>query len=92
MLQTIKESVLCNGLPDDEDVKSVVLYPVSQSAPSGTVVHHSLPKNISNEEEKQFEVTVIYRSVDCNMITPSIADQHQCGPCSTALKAIKKGK
>ena len=83
VLQTIKESVLCNGLPDDEDVKSVVLDSVSQSAPSGTVVRHSLPKNTSNEEEKQFEVTIIYRK-------SSIAEQDQCGPCSTALKAIKK--
>ena len=76
-------------MPDDDDVKSVVVDPTSQTAPSGTVVHHSLPKAISNEE-KQFEVTVVYRSVDCDMIKSSTAEQDQCSPCSTALKAVKK--
>ena len=90
VLQTIKECVLCNGLPDDEDVKSVVVDPTSQRAPSGTVVRHSIPKNISNKEEKQFEVTVVYRSVDCDIIDSSTAERDQCSPCSTALKAIKK--
>ena len=88
LLQTIKESVLRDGLPDNDDVKSVVVDPTSQSAPSGTVVRHSLPKAISNEE-KQFEVTVVYRSVDCEIIKSS-AEQEQCKPCSTALKAIEK--
>ncbi len=91
LLQTIEKSFLCNGLPDDDDVKSVVVDPTSQSAPSGTVVRHSLPKAISNEEDKQFEVTVIYRSVDCDVINrSSTAKQDQCSPCSTVLNAIKK--
>ena len=79
---------MCDGLPDN-DVKSVVVDPTSQSALSGTVVRHSLPKPISNEEEKQLEVTVVYRSVDCEIIKSS-AEQEQCKPCSTALKAIEK--
>ena len=87
--QTIKESVLCDGLPDNDDVKSVVVDPTLQSAPSGTVVRHSLPKAISKEEEKQFKVTVVYRSVDCAIIKSS-TEQEQCKPCSTALKAIEK--
>ena len=34
-------------------------------------------------------MTVVYRSVDCD-IDSSTAEQDQCSPCSTALKAIKK--
>lgn len=86
LLQTIKESLLCDGLPDDDDVKSVVVDPTSKSAPSGTVVRHSLPKAITHEEEKQFEVTVVYRSVDCDMIKSFTAEQDRCSPCSTTLK------
>ena len=89
LLQTITETVLSDGFPDNDDVKSVVVDPTSQSAPSWTVVRHASSRAISNEEEKQFEVTVLYRSVNCE-ISKSSAEQEQCKPCSTALKAIEK--
>ena len=44
LLETVKDSAVCDGLPDDDDVKSVAVDPTSQSVPSGTVVRHSLPK------------------------------------------------
>ena len=44
-------------------------------------------RQYENEEEKKFEVTVIYGSVNCDVIN---AEEDQCSPCSTALKAIKK--
>ena len=60
--------------------------------PQGLLFAILYQKVVSHETEKQFEVTVFYRSVNCDMIESSIVKKGQCGPCSTAIKSIKASK
>jgi chromosome segregation ATPase len=43
-----------------------------------------------NDNGNRFEVTVVFRSVDCEVIKSSPAEQDHCKSCSTALNYIKK--
>jgi hypothetical protein len=89
LLEVVEKSSLCNGLPqDDDDVQPLVIDPTSQcSLGSGTVLRHSLPK-LPCDSDTHFEVTVFFRSVDCELIAPT--DEEQCKPCSSAVTKIKK--
>lgn len=89
LLEVVEKSSLCNGLPqDDDDVQPLVIDPTSQcSLGSGTVLRHSLPK-LPCDGDTHFEVTVFFRSVDCELIAPT--DEEQCKPCSSAVTKIKK--
>ena len=89
LLEVVEKSSLCNGLPqDDDDVQPFVIDPTSQcSLGSGTVLRHSLPK-LPCDSDTHFEVTVFFRSVDCELIAPT--DEEQCKPCSSAVTKIKK--
>lgn len=89
LLHIIEGSLLCNGLSDEDEVRSVVVDPTSQCSSLGsrTVLRHSIPKVITNEQ-LNFEVSVLFRSVDCELIRS--AKQEQCKPCSTAESDIKK--
>ena len=44
LLNIIEESSLCQSLPDDTDVMSVVVDPTSKVTVPGTVLRHSVPK------------------------------------------------
>ena len=89
MLEAIEKSSLCNGLPnDDDDGELLVIDPTSQcSSGSETVLRHSLPK-LPCDDDTHIEVTVLFRSVDCELIAST--DEEQCKPCSSALTKIKK--
>ena len=66
LLHMIEGSSLCNGLSDDNS-KSVVVDPTSQCSWLGTVLQHSIPKVLTNQE-LHYEVSMIFRSVDCELI------------------------
>ena len=87
LLNIIEESSLCQGLPDDTDVMSVV-DPTSKVTVPGTVLRHSVPKTLTSEQT-HIETSVVLRSVDCEIISASLVEQ-QCKPCQAANTAIKK--
>ena len=90
LVNIIEESSLCQGLPDDIDVLSVVVDPTSKVTTSGTVLRHSIPKSITSEQT-HIETSVVLRSVDCELIgTTCTLEEQQCKPCGTANMAIKK--
>ena len=71
LLSRVEESSLCQGLPDDFDVMSVVVDPTSKVTTPGTVLRHSLPK-ILTSEQTQRETSVVLRSVDCEVIDDNL--------------------
>ena len=88
LLSRVEESSLCQGLPDDFDVMSVVVDPTSKVTTPGTVLRHSLPK-ILTSEQTHMETSVVLRSVDCEVIDDNLEEQ-RCKPCRSANTAIKK--
>ena len=88
LLSRVEESSLCQGLPGDFDVMSVVVDPTSKVTTPGTVLCHSLPK-ILTSEQTHMETSVVLRSVDCEVIDDNLEEQ-QCKPCRSANTAIKK--
>lgn len=67
LLSLVENSCLCQGLPEDDDTKAVVVDPNTAIAvhTPGTIVRHSVPKLLS---EIQFESTISFRSPDCQVI------------------------
>lgn len=90
LLHFLENSCLCDGLPDIDEIKSVAVDPTAQVQSPGTVVRHSIPKLLSTEEA-HFEVSVIFRCIDC-LVIKETAQSHQqsCQPCVTVLNDIKR--
>ena len=89
LLRLLETSSLCEGLPDIDEIKNVVIDPITQDQLPGTIIRHSVPKNLP--EEANFEVSVAFRSVDCRVVKETSKDQQKpCQPCSTALNATKR--
>ena len=88
LLSGIEKSSLCQGLPADFDVMSVVVDPTSKVTTPGTLLRHSLPKIITSEQT-HIETSIVLRSVDCEVIDNNLEEQ-QCKPCRSANTAIKK--
>lgn len=90
LLGLLETSSLCEGLPDIDEIKNVVIDPTTQYQLPGTIIRHSVPKNLP-DEEAHFEVSVAFRSVDCHVVKETSKDQQKpCQPCSTALNATKR--
>lgn len=87
LLQLMQNSGLCEGLPDIDEVKDVVIDSTTQVQLPGTIVRHSVRKQITTEEPN-FEVSVFLRSVDCRVIKETAHDS--CQPCTTAMNAIRR--
>ena len=92
LLELVANSKLCDGLPQDEITKSVVVDPTSDidlsGFPESTVVRHSIPKCISGNN---FQASVSFRSPRCEVaiVTDSPTDQ-PCNPCAKTLSTIEK--
>ena len=67
LLRLVETSVLCKGLPDIDEVKNDAVDTTVQVHSSGTIIRHSVPKNLSNEQVHH-EVSVSFRSVNCKYI------------------------
>ena len=76
ILSAIESSVVCEGLLEDDDLKSVAIDPNSvMDVPiPRTVIRHSIPHIPS---PTQFKATVYYRSAACDMI---IDESKPCDP------------
>ena len=83
LLSFIENSNLCDGLPEDHLTRSVALDPTSDTTEQlpGTVIRHSVPKRSSSTH---FEVSVNFRSAECQVIMESCNDDKSCGSCTSA--------
>jgi hypothetical protein len=92
LLKLVTNSKLCDGLPQDEITKSVVVDPKSDldlsGFPESTIVQHSIPKCIS---ERNFQASVYFGSPGCEVtiVTDSATDQ-PCNPCAKSLSTLEK--
>ena len=86
ILSTIENSMICEGLLEDDDLKSVAIDPNSDmDVPiPRTVIRHSIPHILS---PTQFKATVYYRSAACDMI---VDKSKPCDPCKTVEKQLRK--
>ena len=85
-LLTIENSMICEGLIEDDDLKSVAIDPNSdmdEPIPR-TVIRHSIPHIPS---PTQFKATVYYRSAACDII---VDKSKPCDPCKTIEKQLRK--
>ena len=92
LLSFIENSNLCDGLPEDHLTRSVALDPTSDTTEQlpGTVIRHSVPKCSS---PTHFEVSVNFRSVDCQVIMESCNDDDKsCGPCTSARHTLDRAE
>ena len=92
LLSFIENSNLCDGLPEDHLTRSVALDPTSDTTEQllGTVIQHSVPKRSS---PTHFEVSVNFRSVDCQVIMESCNDDDKsCGPCTSARHTLDRAE
>ena len=92
LLSFIENSNLCDGLPEDHLTISVALDPTSDTTEQlpGTVIRHSVPKRSS---PTHFEVSVNFRSVDCQVIMDSCNDDDKsCGPCTSARHTLDRAE
>ena len=77
LLSSIENSSLCEGLPDDDEVISMAADPTRSP--------------INTPERAQFEVSVFYRSLNCEVIVENASPKLQsCKPCSHSTSTIKK--
>ena len=67
LLHFLENSSLCDVLSDIDEMKSVAVDLTAQVQSPGTVARHSIPKRLSTEEA-HFEVSVIFRCIDCLVI------------------------
>ena len=89
-MRSIESAQICKGLPDITEVKDVALDPVDYARIPGTILCHSIPKLVPNNEAV-FEVSVSYRSVDCSILEHnSKSSDKLCKLWSSALTAINK--
>ena len=84
ILSTIQNSMTCEGLLEDDDLKSVAIDPNSDMDSPRTVIRHSIPHILS---PTQFKATVYYRSAACDMI---VDKSKPCDPCKTVEKQLRK--
>jgi hypothetical protein len=54
-----------------------------------TIVRHTIPKTIK-VQEANFEVTLFYRSVACDILVDSKHLKESCKPCATASNTVKR--
>ena len=89
-VRAIESLQLCEGLPPISEVKDIAIDPTSNYRIPRTILHHSIPKQLTNNEAV-YEVSVSFRSVDCTIVKEH--QNHQgdlCKPCSDSLKAVTK--
>jgi hypothetical protein len=90
LLRSIESAQICEGLPDLTEVKDIALDPVDDAQIPGTIICHSLPKLVTNNEAV-FEVSVSFRSVACSPPQENSRNcDKPCKLCTGALNAIKK--
>lgn len=97
LLSLIENCCLCKGFLEDDNTKSVAVDPNTEIAvhSPGTIVRHSVPKLLS---DIQFEVSISFRSPDCQMIMPTsiVQEEKPCSPCSNAsgvlMRSLRKKK
>ncbi len=89
LLRSIESSQLCEGLPHLPEVKDVALDPTSKDRIPGTILRHSVPKQLT-DDEAVYEVSVSFRSVDCDLLKETTEQDTPCKPCSSALTAIHR--
>ena len=71
LLGLVENSNLCEGLPQDDNTKSVVVDPTWEQGqglsdfPKSTVSCHSVPKSFC---ESHFKSSVTFRSLNCEVI------------------------
>ena len=63
-MRTIESTQICEGLPDNTEVKDVALDPVDDARIPGTILRHSIPKLLTSNDS-MFKVSVTFRSADC---------------------------
>ncbi|CAB4003141.1 Hypothetical predicted protein [Paramuricea clavata] len=89
LLRSIESVQLCEGLPDLTEVKDIALDPADDARIPRTLIRHSLPKLVTNNEAV-FEVSVSFRSVACSLLQENNTNcDKPCKLCSGALNAIK---
>ena len=90
LLKLVETSCLCEGLGEDDDVRSVAVDPITNHDPeSKSVYRHSVPKTIPLEEP-HFEVSLFYRTVACQVLIDSEHSRKSCKTCVSAFNAIKR--
>ena len=94
LLGLVENSNLCEGLPQDDNTKSVVVDPTWEQGqglsdfPKSTVSCHSVPKSFC---ESHFKSSVTFRSLNCEVILDNTSPkQGWCNPCSLAINSLKK--
>ena len=87
LLSTIETNKICEGVGEDHESRSAAIDPNADITAFGprTVVRHSVPKLPT---PKQFEATVFFRSMDCQVIME--ASDELCTSCSKTSKQLKK--
>jgi hypothetical protein len=81
---------LCGGLPDLTGGKDIALDPIDDARIPGTIIRHSLPKLLTNNEAV-FEVSVSFRSVACSLLQENNTNcDKPCKLCSGALNMRSK--
>ena len=87
LLSTIETSKICEGVGEGIESRSAAIDPNADITAFGprTVVRHSVPKLPS---PKQFEATVFFRSIDCQVIME--ASDELCNSCSKTSKQLRK--
>ena len=87
LLSTIETSKICEGVGEGIESRSAAIDPNADITAFGprTVVCHSVPKLPS---PKQFEPTVFFRSIDCQVIME--ASDELCNSCSKTSKQLRK--
>ena len=87
LLSTIETSKICEGVGEGIESRSAAIDPNADITAFGsrTVVRHSIPKLPS---PKQFEATVFFRSIDCQVIME--ASDELCNSCSKTSKQLRK--
>lgn len=92
LLRSIESAQLCGGLPDLTEVKDIALDPVDDARIPGTIIRHSLPKLVTNNEAV-FEVSVSFRSVACSLLQENNTNcDKPCKLCLGALNASPVGR
>ena len=82
LLRAIESSQLCEVLPPISEVKDIAIDPTSNDRIPGTILCHSIPKQLDNNEAV-YEVSVSFRSVDCTIVKePQNHQDDLCKPLS----------
>ena len=92
MIRLVEISNLCEGLPQDDETKSVVVDPTWEEEitefPQSTVLRHSTTKLFC---ESHFKTSVTFCSPHCVVILDTTtSEQEACNQCSLTNKSIRK--